>query len=90
VLKLEKVGIRDNFFELGGHSLLATQVISRIRAACQVELPLRSLFEMPTIVHLAKAIEEGKQGHGESLPPKISFVPRQPRRVQSSLQGPKN
>lgn len=49
VLGLERVGIHDNFFELGGHSLLATQAISRLREAFQLEVPLRSLFESPTI-----------------------------------------
>ena len=58
VLKLEKVGIYDNFFDLGGHSLLATQVISRVREAFQVELPLRILFEKPTIEELAVVITE--------------------------------
>ena len=49
VLNLKQVGIHDNFFELGGHSLLATQVISRMRYAFDVELPLSALFELPTI-----------------------------------------
>lgn len=57
ILKLEHVGIYDNFFELGGHSLLATQVISRVRSSFQLELPLRCLFESPTIAGLAKKIE---------------------------------
>ena len=51
------MGIHDNFFELGGHSLLATQVISRVRKTFAVDIPLRNLFEEPTIANLSKIIE---------------------------------
>ncbi len=57
LLVLEQIGIYDNFFELGGNSLLAIQVISRLREAFQVELPLRRLFEFPTVAELSKIIE---------------------------------
>ncbi|MGB8507519.1 MAG: SDR family NAD(P)-dependent oxidoreductase, partial [Pyrinomonadaceae bacterium] len=58
LLGIEQIGIHDNFFELGGHSLLATQLISQLRHALRVEVPVRSIFEKPTVAELAASVEE--------------------------------
>jgi amino acid adenylation domain-containing protein len=58
VLKRNQISIHDNFFDLGGHSLLATQLITRVRQAFQIEVPLRSLFETPTVAGLAMTIAQ--------------------------------
>jgi len=67
VLGVERVGAGDNFFELGGHSLLATQVASRVRKAFQPDLPLRKIFEAPTVGALAEFLTacEPSPGHLE-------------------------
>ncbi|BAZ49869.1 amino acid adenylation domain-containing protein [Nostoc sp. NIES-4103] len=76
VLGIEQIGIHDNFFELGGHSLLATQVISRMRTAWAVEIPLRSLFENPTIAGLAKTVESA-QKQEQTIPPLVAIARNQ-------------
>lgn len=58
LLSVEKVGLDDNFFNLGGHSLLATQMISRLRAAFEIDLPLRSVFDNPTVAALSTFVTE--------------------------------
>jgi amino acid adenylation domain-containing protein len=61
VLRLERVGIHDNFFDLGGHSLLGTAIIAQILDRFQVELPLRTLFESPTVAGMAAALARQRQ-----------------------------
>ncbi len=71
VLGIELVGIEDNFLELGGQSLLAITIVSRIRDKYQVDLPMRSLFDSPTIAQLARQIEtlSHKQPGQQEVPP---------------------
>ncbi|HZI17117.1 MAG TPA: phosphopantetheine-binding protein, partial [Pyrinomonadaceae bacterium] len=57
VLGVERVGLHDNFFRLGGHSLLATQVVLRVREVFGANLPLRLIFELPTVAAIAEHIE---------------------------------
>ncbi len=75
VLGVARVGTDSQFFELGGHSLLATQVISRLRTAFKIELPLRALFTSPTVAGLAGEVETAlAAGGGRTVPPLVSVA----------------
>ena len=84
-LGLSRVGVRDNFFELGGHSLLATLITSKVRQAFKVELPLRNIFEAPTVEELAQSIE-AIAAAGEAMMPPIARVSREARLPLSFAQ----
>ncbi|MCP4659524.1 MAG: AMP-binding protein, partial [bacterium] len=78
------IGVGENFFELGGHSLLATRVISRVREAFGVEIPVRQLFETPTVAGLAEIVEKTRgEGRALAVPtllpiPRVGGLPREP------------
>src|SRR5215831_1038134 len=69
VLGIDAVGLQDNFLELGGHSLLATRVFSRVREAFQVDLPIRALFDAPTLAELTMAVEQAMATTDAAAPP---------------------
>jgi acyl carrier protein len=60
VLGFEQISVQDNFFDLGGHSLFATRVLTRVREIFQVDLPLHTLFELPTLAEFAVAITQSQ------------------------------
>jgi hypothetical protein len=89
LLRTGDIGVRDNFFESGGHSLLAAQVVSRVRQVWGVEVPLREMFEAPTIEGMARTVEALRQGAETGAPPKVATIKARPRgqRDLSQLVG---
>jgi len=86
LLRLKQVNIHDNFFELGGHSLLATQMTSRVRDVFGLELPLKSVFEAPTIAQLAPILETLRDNKATpQIPPLIRLDRSAYRRKRSKL-----
>ncbi|NES96346.1 MAG: amino acid adenylation domain-containing protein [Desertifilum sp. SIO1I2] len=88
LLQIQPIGVQDNFFELGGHSLLATQMTSRIRDALGLELPLKQVFESPTIAQLAPILEVLQSGVPASNAPPLVRLERSAYRRQRPSPAP--
>ncbi|EIG61459.1 MULTISPECIES: non-ribosomal peptide synthetase [unclassified Bradyrhizobium] len=103
LLKIESLGVTDNFFDLGGHSLLAGQAMARIARALGVSLPIKTIFEAPTIDELARRVDEAVAAKprkpaasfarlataslAEGSPPTLSIAQDQMLRIEQNLSG---
>ena len=76
VLKRDDLGVEDNFFDIGGHSLLATQIASRLREHFQLSVPVRAIFESPSVAELAKRMDTTRREEQGMVPPPIKQIPR--------------
>jgi amino acid adenylation domain-containing protein len=96
LLKVESVGVTDNFFDLGGHSLLAGQAMARVARALGVSLPIKTIFEAPTIEELARRVDEAVATKpqkpaasvprlAQSGPPTLSIAQDQMMRIERNL-----
>src|SRR5262249_27065945 len=86
VLKLERVGVEDNFFELGGHSLLGALLVSKIREMLEIDLPIRCLFEEPSVSGLSAQIDKFGKSAASAAAPKLERVERGGKAVMSYAQ----
>lgn len=98
LLKVESLGVTDNFFDLGGHSLLAGQAMARVARALGVSLPIKTIFEAPTIEGLARRVDEAVAAKPRkpaasvprltgSGPPALSIAQDQMLRIEQNLPG---
>ena len=98
LLKVESLGVTDNFFDLGGHSLLAGQAMARVARALGVSLPIKTIFEAPTIEELARRVDEAVAAKphqpaavlprlAENGPPGLSIAQDQMIRIEQNLPG---
>jgi amino acid adenylation domain-containing protein len=98
LLKVESLGVTDNFFDLGGHSLLAGQAMARVARALGVSLPIKTIFEAPTIEELARRVDEAVAAKphqpaarlprlAENGPPTLSIAQDQMIRIEQNLPG---
>ncbi len=85
LLGAERVGASDSFFELGGHSLLGVQVLSRLRTLLRVELPVRTLFEEPTLEGFAARVDMALREGAATAAPPLQQVPREEHQGRSPL-----
>jgi len=88
LLDRRPIGIADSFFDLGGHSLQAIRMISRVARQWQVNLPLRALFEAPTIADIAKAIQNAPKSSGAAADAAPIPVARRLRRERPTPAHP--
>ncbi|GER91676.1 hypothetical protein KDW_58380 [Dictyobacter vulcani] len=86
VLERERISVEDNFFAIGGHSLLASQLVSRLRTAFQLEIPLRTLFDAPTIAEQAVLFEQLRRSQAHTLAPELVAVEQRPQHIPLSFE----
>jgi acyl carrier protein len=84
VIGLEQIGVLDNFFEIGGDSLIALQLVGRIRKAFAVELPLRTLFDTPTVAGLAFSLQKDG-GTAEGISGNMDIQPQAAKSIDQLL-----
>jgi hypothetical protein len=82
------VGIHDNFFELGGHSLLATVLASRLQERFGKDVPIHTIFTMPTIVQLAQDVDSGRRDTYAVPAPPVTRIERKKGRRPSNMNAP--